>query len=218
MVDHKSLEKKLPIGAGSACLSGPRLADCKDITEMTIWMRRTDGFTLIEMMLVVALIGILAGMAVPITAGFLTTAKADSTGIEVTSWLETARARAVAERRNFEVTFDTGTNHVMVQRVEPNLTKTTILDRELPEGMKFVKFAVSDTPDLFGYSTAIDIDGPAPHMFTSEGSWVDQNGDPSNGTITFGKSGQNQTARAITIFGVSGLTRRWKLTGSTWTK
>jgi prepilin-type N-terminal cleavage/methylation domain-containing protein len=188
---------------------------------MTTWMRRTDGFTLIEMMLVVVLIGIVAGMAVPITAGFLTTARSDSTGIEVNSWLETARARAVAERRNFEVTFDTSTSHVKIQRVDqtdPEVKKTTILDRELPEGMKFVKFSASDTPDKFGYGAAIDIDGPSPYMFTSEGSWLDANGDPSNGTITFGKSGQNQTARAITIFGASGLTRRWKLTGSAWTK
>jgi prepilin-type N-terminal cleavage/methylation domain-containing protein len=191
---------------------------------MTTWMRRTDGFTLIEMMLVVALIGILAGMAVPITAGFLATSKADSTGIEVTSWLETARARAVAERRNFEVTFDTGTNHVKIERVEyePDPTKTAtrtkVLDRELPEGMKFVKFSADDTPDKFGYGAAVDIDGPSPYMFTSEGSWLDSNGDPSNGTITFGKSGQSQTARAITIFGASGLTRRWKLAGTKWIK
>ena len=177
----------------------------------------THGFTLVEALMVVGLIGLLAGIAMPITAGMITRAKASSSSVEVFAWLEEARSRAAAERRNFQVTFDPGTNRVRVDRVEADLTTTMILDRQLPDRMRFMQFAgVGDTPDLFGNSAHVEFDGPAPHMFTSEGSLVDANGDPSNGTIFIGRAGENDTGRAITVFGVTGLMRTWKLAGTKW--
>ena len=135
-------------------------------------------------------------------------AKADSTTLEAVTWLEEPRVRANAERRNFEVTFDTATNHIKVERLNPDASKTLILDHELPDGTKFVKFAgTPDTPDLFGNASAVDFDGPAPHMFASDGSFTDANGDPSNGTIFIGKTGRTETGRAVTIFGATGLLR-----------
>ncbi len=191
-------------------------------TVTTLARHSTDathpsGFSFIEVLMVLALIGIIAGMAVPISASMIARAKADSTSLETLTWLEAARNRAAAERRNFEVTFDTGTNHVRIDRVEADLSKTLILDRELPDGMKFMQFSGSpDTPDLFGNGAVVDFDGPAPHMFTSDGSLVDANGDPSNGTIFMGKTGKVETGRAITVFGMSGLLRKWKLSGTQW--
>jgi prepilin-type N-terminal cleavage/methylation domain-containing protein len=180
---------------------------------------RSAGFTLVEMLLVVAIIATLAGMAVPIAKGMITQSKADSAGLEVLGWLEEARNRATAERRNFEVTFDTGTNHVRVDRVEADLSTTLILDNQLPEGVTFRLFAgMPDTPDLFGKASAVDFDGPAPHMFTSDGSLLDANGDPSNGTLFFGKANHAETARAITVFGMTGLLRSWKAAGNGWTQ
>jgi hypothetical protein len=80
-----------------------------------------------------------------------------------------------------------------------------------------VKFSgMPDTPDAFGASAAQSFTGTAPVMFTSDGSLVDSNGDVSNGTIFFGIPGQPMTARAVTIFGVTGLTRIWKWRGSQW--
>jgi hypothetical protein len=53
-------------------------------------------------------------------------------------------------------------------------------------------------------------------MFTSDGSLVDSNGDISNGSIFMGIPNRPDTARAVTIFGVTGLTRSWKWRGSQW--
>jgi hypothetical protein len=73
-----------------------------------------------------------------------------------------------------------------------------------------------DTPDAFGGSVATNFSGTPPVMFTSDGSLVDSNGDVVNGTVFFGVAGQPLTARAVTIFGVTGLTRTWKWRGSQW--
>jgi type II secretory pathway pseudopilin PulG len=188
--------------------------------ESRVWLQpanRSAGYTLVDMMLVVALIAIVAGMAVPVSAGLLKQIKADSSGLEALTWLQAARARATAERRNFEVTFDVSGNRIKIERVEPDLKRTPVLDQKLPDGMTFAKISgVPDTPDLFGHTSAVDLDGPGPYMFASDGSFVDANGDPSNGTIGMAKGTDPTSVRAITVFGVTGLTRRWRYSGKQW--
>jgi prepilin-type N-terminal cleavage/methylation domain-containing protein len=176
------------------------------------------GFSLVELMIVVGLIAVVSAIAVPVSIGTIARSKANSTTVEARSWLEEARNRATAERRNFEVTFNTSTNRIRVERVEPNATRTLILDRQLSDQMRFMRFeGVSDTPDLFGATADVDFDGPNPHMFTSDGSFIDANGDPSNGSIFIGKSNQPMSARAVTVFGTTGLIRHWEWSGNQWT-
>ncbi len=176
-----------------------------------------DGFTLIEMMLVVAVGIILAAMAVPVSSNFITTTRADSSIIATLDALETARDRSVAERRNFEVSF-VNPNHIRIERDEvPSGIKTLISDNVLENGQQFVVFGgVPDTPDAFGAAAAITFGGVAPWMFTSDGTFVDSNGDVVNGTIFLGVPNQSSTARAVTVFGVTGLTRSWKWRGTQW--
>ena len=176
-----------------------------------------DGFSLIEMMLVVTVGIILAAMAIPVSGSFISTAKADSSILAVIDALETARDRSVAERRNFEVSF-VNPNHIRVERVEvPSGIKTLIADNVLEGGQQFVRFAgMPDTPDMFGGAAAIKIGGTAPWMFTSDGTFMDSNGDPVNGTVFLGVPNESSTARAVTIFGVTGLTRSWKWRGAQW--
>jgi prepilin-type N-terminal cleavage/methylation domain-containing protein len=188
-----------------------------DRNRRTTAANRAGGFSLIELMVVVAVIAILGGMIVPISAGMIARAKADGASVVALTWLEAARNRAVAERRNFEVTFDTATNRIKVERVEPDATKTPVIDYQLEDQLEYMRFAgADDTPDLFGQGSDVDFDGPTPHMFTSDGSFMDANGDPSNGTIFMGKPGQPETGRAITILGVNGVIRVWKLAGVKW--
>jgi prepilin-type N-terminal cleavage/methylation domain-containing protein len=176
-----------------------------------------DGFSLIEMMLVVTVGIILAAMAVPVSGNFIAMTKADSSIIATLDALETARDRSVAERRNFEVSF-VNPNHIIIERVEvPSGLKTLISDNVLEGGQQFVKFgALPNTPDAFGFAAAINFGGTGPWMFTSDGTFVDSNGDPVNGTILLGVPNEPSTARAVTVFGVTGLTRSWKWRGSQW--
>ena len=178
---------------------------------------RDLGFTLLEVMLVVALGMVVTAISIPVSRNLIQRSKATSSNMEVLTWLETARNRAAAERRNFEVTFDATQRSIRIQRVESSGTKTLILLRQLPDIVAFTKFsAAPDTPDKFGAASAIDFDGPTPHMFTSEGMFVDANGDPSNGTFFMGKAGRPDTGTAITVFGATGLLRSWKLSGTQW--
>ena len=53
-------------------------------------------------------------------------------------------------------------------------------------------------------------------MFTSDGSLIDGAGDVTNGTIFVANPQVPETARAVTIAGVTGMLRSWKWRGSEW--
>ena len=176
-----------------------------------------DGFSLIEMMVVVAVGIILAAVAVPVSSNFINSTRADSSVIATVDALTTARDRSVAERRNFEVSF-VNPNHIVIKRDEVSPVSTTpISDTVLENGQQFVVFpALPDTPDLFGKATAIAFTGTGPWMFTSDGSFIDSNGDVANGTVFLGVPNTPTSARAVTIYGVTGLMRAWKWRGAQW--
>ena len=175
------------------------------------------GFTLIEMMIAIAIVTILAGMAVPVSRGFLSAVKADGSLGVTMDVLTQARDQAVAQRRNFELAF-VGTSHFQVWRIEvPSGSRTQIMDIPLANGQEFRKFAsLPDTPDVFGNANAIQFSGTGPWMFTSDGSLIDSNGDVSNGTVFLGVPNEVMTARAVTVFGATGLMRTWRWRGTKW--
>ena len=179
------------------------------------------GFSLMELLVVVTVIGVVAAMAMPITDSFVRTARADSAVSAAMSALDIAHDRAVSERRNFVLTF-VNPNRIQLGRQEINaagvVTSTTQVEQFILEGgQSFLRFSgMPDTPDAFGGAGATTFSGTAPVMFTSDGSLVDTNGDVVNGTIFFGVTNQPLTARAVTIFGVTGLTRSWKWRGNKW--
>ena len=165
-------------------------------------------------MMVVALVMVVSGIAIPVSRNMIARSKAKAATMEMLTWFEMARNRATAERRNFEVTINSTQRTITLERVEASGSKTPILVRQLPENVTFVQYSgVGDTPDQFGAGSAIDFDGPTPYMFTSEGMFVDGNGDPSNGTLFMGKPGLPDTGAAMTVFGTTGLLRAWKLAG-----
>jgi prepilin-type N-terminal cleavage/methylation domain-containing protein len=176
------------------------------------------GFTLVEILMVLALAVVVTAIAIPVSRNMLSRSKATGANMEVVSWLEMARNRATAERRNYEVTFVPAQRLIQIQRVEADGTKSApVQDRYLPETVAFVQFSgATDTPDAFGAAGPIVFSGSTPHMFTTDGSFIDSNGDPSNGTLFMGKPGQRDTGTAVTVFGATGLLRAWKLAGNKW--
>ena len=134
--------------------------------------------------------------------------------------IDIAHDRAVCERRNFVLTF-AAPNRIRAgaagdqcrwRRDRHDHRSNSSFSRAVRQFLKFA--GIPDTPDVFGATSATTFSGTAPVMFTSDGSLVDSNGDVVNGTIFFGIPGQPLTPRAVTIFGVTGLTRSWKWRGA----
>ncbi len=158
-----------------------------------------------------------SAVAIPVTARMVTNAKGDSALVMTATFLQSARNRAVAERRNIVLTFVSNTR-MQIERIEvPDGTRTVVDSLTLEGEEQFVRIAgVPDTPDRFGGADDINFTGDQPVMFTSDGSLIDTAGDVTNGTIFIARPDTLETARAVTISGVTGLLRSWKWRGSTW--
>ena len=177
------------------------------------------GFTLTELLVVIALMAVGTAMAIPVTMSSVNRAKNDSAVSVTQTFIDGARDRAVAERRNVELVFQTP-NVLKLQRVEvPSGLKTLVGELQFEAGQKFHKFpSLPDTPDTFGGASAVYFSGTGPWMFTSDGSLIDSAGDVSNGTVFLADPDKLDSARAVTIFGVTGLIRVWKWRGAQWSE
>jgi len=53
-------------------------------------------------------------------------------------------------------------------------------------------------------------------MFLSDGTFVDAQGNPLNGSVFLGLNNHPETARAVTVLGATGRVRGYRWTGSRW--
>jgi len=137
--------------------------------------------------------------------------------MRVVEWqLKLARETAINQRRSIEIKF-TNPNLITVTRDNlPNGT-TVISTIYLEHNAQFMQFPGQvDTPDKFGNTTAICFGGATAIMFTADGMFVDQNGNPVNGTIFIGQPGRPFTSRALTVFGSTARIRSYRWNGTGW--
>jgi prepilin-type N-terminal cleavage/methylation domain-containing protein len=178
------------------------------------------GLSMIEMVVVLGIIAVGSAIAIPVTMSMVRNARGDSAVAATEAFLETVRNRAVAERRNMQLTINS--NNIVVQRIEvPSGTLTNVDQFTLEQGEQFDKLSGSlpVTPDGMASAGTADFRwycGAPPVMFTSDGSMVDSAGDVCNGIIYVARPGQLETQRAVTILGVTGLLRSWKWRGTVW--
>jgi prepilin-type N-terminal cleavage/methylation domain-containing protein len=182
------------------------------------------GFTLVELMLAIAIGMVVVGMAMGGVPGMLKVARADGGLAQLAAGVRAARELSVSTRRNVRVTF--GTNTVVATRVElctaPCTPATTVMRTTTLEGRS--EFMVTpglttDTGDHFMKGTtpaALDLGTLVPAMFTTDGSFIDSNGDVLNATVIIGIPGDPLGARAITIFGPTGAIHLWRWDGRAW--
>jgi len=185
--------------------------------QLNARIRDARGFSLIELMMVVGLVAIVAGIAVARVDNFIKASRADSALDQMMNTLRVARDSAIGQRRNFEVRFLTP-NHVQIARQEiPGPTTTVVTDIYLENNYQFQLISgVPDTPDAFGAATAIAFGTSPTRMFTSEGTFVTNTGDPLNGTIFMAITSDKQSPRAVSIFGATALLHSWKFNGRAW--
>lgn len=180
-------------------------------------VRNQEGFSLLEILITVGIMGTIAAIAMIVGPSFLHHARADAGTAQAMDALRGAREIAISQRRNVQIRF-LGTNVIQIARVEIPGGGTTVLRTiEFENGIQFVKMpGLPDTPDRFGNAAAIAFGASPTRMFTSEGTLVDNAGDPLNGTVFLGVPGQPETARAITVFGTTALLRAWRWDGRAW--
>jgi type II secretory pathway pseudopilin PulG len=182
-------------------------------------MSNSRGISMIEVLVVIGLIATAAAITIPVTRSFVTREASDSASESAMNVIQSARNRAIAERRNVRLAF-VAPNRITVERIEvPGPAVTLVDDVLLENGQTFFKFdSLPDTPDEFGVDDPVTFTGTLPVMFTSDGTLIDDNADVVNGTVLLGRDNDIATARAITIFGATGYVRAWKWGGLEWVR
>jgi prepilin-type N-terminal cleavage/methylation domain-containing protein len=185
----------------------------------TFRRRSNSGFTLLEVMVTIAITAIVGGMATARMIDVRRTMQSDSAMRMVMAELNTARDMAVAQRRNMEVQF-TGGNWVRVVRHEAPGIATTILRSVALESNATFSLApgVPDTPDAFGNGGAVAFGVANAILFGTDGTLIDGNGNPLNGTVFLSIMSQPESARAVTVLGATGRIRGYRWWGGVWTR
>jgi type II secretory pathway pseudopilin PulG len=189
--------------------------------------RRQRGYSIIEIAIVGAIMLILAGLALGSYVRYQRSIEADVVGSDLTAAIRETRARAMAERVTYRVTFTRGggdQDRFSVARVPPLAPNAQPIVTQLPRGWRF-----SNTP---GAPTTILglADSPAGNFildFRGDGAIetvpvggapINVQRTPFNGVIFLQQDPPNAVTptarlrgRAITVFGLTGRTRLWKL-------
>lgn len=205
-----------------------------------------EGYSLLEMLLVVTIIGIVSGFAILAFTNVLPTIRADSTLQLAEAQLRQAREAAVDQRRNFTVTFQGKSEMVTCSSGSipgypacPNAANglTQVSDYFLPYKFTYMsKFSgvgdpdnllpgVPDTKDGYGNTYAVNFSNsagvictalPCTITFQSDGTVVDSSGNYVTGTVFMGFAGDTLTARAVTVLGATGKIRGYRYNGKVW--
>jgi hypothetical protein len=184
----------------------------------------------VELFVVLALIAIGSAMVAMLVPGVIRLGKADSGTKQIAAIVHQAREEAVAKRRNIELAFDTTNNIVRVLRVEYNFATTPPtpvenLERTFPldSGVTFLRYASITPVPIAGFapnSSAVTypVFNAMPTVtLTPQGAATDPvSGSPIDGTIFLGRANELESARAVTVTGVTANVERWQWNVTTW--
>jgi prepilin-type N-terminal cleavage/methylation domain-containing protein len=187
-------------------------------------MRSARGFTILEVLIVIAIATVLAGVGIGVTSTVVRLTRGEQGAQQLDAFLKRYREVAVARRRDIEIRF-LPPNRVQSLQIPipdpPALTPPpTVLETMTFEGFIGYRLfnGVADTPNLFGNANPIALGGNVPVMFSSEGAFVDVNGNPINATISLGIEDDQLSATAVTILGATATIERWRWNGTGWMK
>jgi prepilin-type N-terminal cleavage/methylation domain-containing protein len=196
--------------------------------------KRMGGFSMIELIIVVVVIGVLSAISIPYLYNYKKLYKTEDQAIKVMDLMREAGQLALNKRRTVRLDIDLSNSAAPFVRMRDNAGATNILDKTIPlEQFKEVRMDVAPTgitvPNPPNYPLATLTGGVWTLRFRSDGSVVNAAGIPMSGTlilwsprsVPYNASDltprQLTEIRAITVFGGSGAVRYWKHNGTAFT-
>jgi prepilin-type N-terminal cleavage/methylation domain-containing protein len=176
-----------------------------------------SGYSMIELLLVLGISGVVMGIAVFQIGAVQPSMKGDGAMRVIMAQLNTARELSISQRRQMQVNF-LGTGQIQIVRQEIPAGTTALPTVSVEGGLKYGLIAgIADTPDGFGLKAGGIAFGTATaYLFNSDGTLIDQNGNPLNGTIFLAIPGVARSFRAVTVMGGTGRIRGYKWDGHSW--
>lgn len=181
------------------------------------------GFSLIEVLISMVVMAVIMAATIIEMQPLVQQMHANTAANMILGQLRTARQLSIAKRRDIQVQF-IGTNEIkLTQQPVPGVAGGPIVisDLFLNPTVSYITFGgMPDSPDGFGNAGAVEFGGVVgglPIMqFQSNGTFVDANGIPVNGTVFIGVTNIATSARAITVLGTTGRIRLYRGNGSGW--
>jgi len=104
--------------------------------------KKNRGFTLMELMIVIAIIAIMASIAIPNFIGWLPERRLDAGAQDILQGLQKSRSKAIMTNRNVIVTFDAAANSFIAFVDEDangaqEAGERTVVDSDMPAGVVF---------------------------------------------------------------------------------
>jgi type II secretion system protein H len=114
-----------------------------------MWCWQPKGFTTTELLIAVAMIGMLAGIATPSLQQWLSTMRVDTAAREMAATLQLSKMRAVTENTRYRMSFDLSHNAYVSQRESLGAWHNVEAPTRLPAGLRLVSVSAGRNPLYF---------------------------------------------------------------------
>ena len=180
-------------------------------------LRRNAGFSMVEVCIGLMIACALAGVAVVNIGAAKPGMHANKAMYQAIAQFRQGRQAAINQRRSIRLNF-LDNDKIQLMRVELDGALNELKTESLGNKYQFMRFPsiTQDTPDQFGNAQAIDFGGANTLTFLSDGSLVDESGNPANGTVFIGIDNHPEVARAVTILGSTGRVISYRWNGTEW--
>jgi prepilin-type N-terminal cleavage/methylation domain-containing protein len=197
---------------------------------------QSRGFSLVELMVVVVIILIILAAGFLQIAPIIRNARADTALNYTLNQMRHTRERAIDERRRYELDFVAPRSLIIrqgnkdqfgvIQYANAGAPSDQYQQLDLPPDMQFGLPGTLPVvaPDALGTQqnpvdfTLTGSANPATSLFFSpDGSVADNVGGITNGVVYIARPNDNESCRAVSLFGSTGRLKAWKLIGNTWT-